>query len=272
MSGRRTKGGMHYSEEDRRDIVTRAADMGLKRAARMYGVSEASIKTWRQEFGIQPKNMDRQTMGGSMDRYFCRSCEHGCAHRSTFTGCTYILDTGEHRPHKNGWCLGFAPKPGTHQGKIEAYRRETAKHEEDDSEDDDGMVQDEVIIKKTRGYTGEEKARVLDYAMEHTLEETTNYFNVSDVSVSTWRKEAAKGGYRKLTAEDVPDVPDVPDNDIGGIAETLPEPVVGKADSYPAGTWDDWDKDVVAQLRERIGELERQAERYRRALGILEGV
>lgn len=32
MRGRRTKGGMHYSEEDRRDIVTRAADMGLKRA------------------------------------------------------------------------------------------------------------------------------------------------------------------------------------------------------------------------------------------------
>lgn len=38
------------------------------------------------------------------------------------------------------------------------------------------------------------------------------------------------------------------------------------------GTWDDWDKDVAAQLRERIGELERQAERYRRALDILEGV
>lgn len=81
--------------------------------------------------------------------------------------------------------------------------------------------------------------------------------------MSTWRKEAAKGGYRKLTAEDVPDVPD---NDIGGIAETLPEPV------EKAGTWDDWDKDVAAQLRERIGELERQAERYRRALDILEGV
>lgn len=260
MRGRKTKGGMHYSEEDRRDIVTRAADMGLKQAARMYGVSEASIKTWRSDLGIEPKQQDCQTMGGSMDRYFCRSCEHGCG-RSTFTGCTYILDTGEHRPHKNGWCLGFEPKPGTHQSKIEAYRRETAKHEEDDSEDDDGMVQDEVIIKKTRGYTGEEKARVLDYAMEHTLEETANYFNVSDVSVSTWRKEAAKGGYRKLTAEDVPDVPD---NDIG---ESEPEQVV-----VTSGVSFDFERNMAEDIKAHIWVLEEKLDKYRRMLEILEGV
>lgn len=271
MRGRRTKGGMHYSEEDRRDIVTRAADMGLKRAARMYGVSEASIKSWRSDLGIEPKQQDCQTMGGSMDRYFCRSCEHGCAHRSTFTGCTYILDTGEHRPHKNGWCLGFEPKPGTHQSKIEAYRRETAKHEEDDSEDDDGMEKalDDMIISKEQGYTAEEKARVLEYAEEHGKDATLRYFNISKVTYYNWKKAADAAAinsepvYRKLTAEDMPDVPD---NDIGEIAETLPE------SEEKAGTWDDWDKDVAAQLRERIGELERQAERYRRALDILEGV
>lgn len=265
MRGRRTKDGMHYSEEDRRDIVTRAADMGLKRAARMYGVSEASIKKWRSDLGIEPKQQDCQTMGGSMDRYFCRSCEHGCGHRSTFTGCTYILDTGEHRPHKNGWCLGFRPKDGTHRSTIEAYRRETAKHEEDDSEDDDGMEKpDDMIISKKQGYTAEEKARVLEYAAEHSVQEAVEYFKVSDVSIFKWRKELCEPvGYRKLTAEDVPDVPD---NDIGGIAETLPEPV------EKVGTWDDWDEDIAAQLRERIGELERQTERYRRALDILEGV
>ena len=134
---------------------------------------------------------------------------------------------------------------------------------------------DDMIISKKQGYTAEEKARVLGYAAEHSVQEAVEYFKVSDVSIFKWRKELCEPvGYKKLTAEDVPDVPG---NDIGEIAEALPErsyreQVVGKADSYPTGTWDDWDKDVAAQLRERIGELERQAERYRRALGILEGV
>lgn len=215
MRGRKTKGGRHYTAGERKDIVLRAADMGTVRAAKLYGISEASIKTWRQEFGIQPKNMDLQTMGGNMDRYFCRACEHGCGHRSTFTGCTYILDTGEHRPHKGGWCLGFRPKDGTHRSTIEAYRRETAKHEAeaDDSEDDD-MVQDEVIIRKKQGYTDEEKARILGYAAEHSVQETVEYFKVSDASIFKWRKELCEPvGFKELTAEDVPDVPD---NDIGG--------------------------------------------------------
>lgn len=256
--GRKTKSGMHYNYVDRRKAALRSLKTGTAQAAREYGVSEGSIKAWRQLFGLDKE----RGLGGTMDRYFCQRCQHGSS--GTFTGCAYLLHTGEKRPHKDGWCLGFCPRDGTKPSVVERYRKETKKHTGEESEDVH-MVDDKVIKSKKTGYTDAEKARVLEYAEEHTPREAAKYFDVSDTSIWAWKKagiEPAKAedepeeevAYVKLTAEDVPDVPDTE------VAETE------DAQTEPGGTWDDY---LAEKLREHIRELERQLGRYRRMLDIL---
>ena len=46
-----------------------------------------------------------------MDRRICRICKHSGfqGKGSGWTGCTYIIDTGEKRPHDGDMCYGFEP-------------------------------------------------------------------------------------------------------------------------------------------------------------------
>ena len=128
--GRKTKSGVHYNYVDRRKAALRSLKIGTAQAAREYGVSEGSIKSWRKMYGL-----DNDTgYGGTMDRYFCQRCAHGCGNRA-FTGCSYLLHTGEKRPHKNGWCLGFEPREGVRQSTVERYEKKTKRHEEESEED-----------------------------------------------------------------------------------------------------------------------------------------
>lgn len=130
--GRKTKSGLHYNYVDRRKAALRSLKIGTAQAAKEYGVSEASIKGWKTMYGL---NEVKEGFGGTMDRYFCKRCKHGCGMNGMFTGCTYILHTGEKRPHSGEWCLGFEPREGVHQSTVERYEKETRKHEE--SEDDE---------------------------------------------------------------------------------------------------------------------------------------
>ena len=278
--GRKTKSGVHYNYVDRRKAALRSLKIGTAQAAREYGVSEGSIKSWRKMYGL-----DNETgYGGQMDRYFCQRCVHGCGNRSTITGCSYLLHTGEKRPHKNGWCLGFEPREGVRQSTVERYEKETQKHEEE-SEDDhmDAVIEpkdiDKVIQDKanshTQGirYSKEEKLRVLDIFGEFGIKDACAYFGVQPSTIRDWHKrrgeikamrptkeevaadaeETSAPVYRKLTPEDVPNVTDIE-------AETE------DAQTEPGGTWDDY---LAEKLREHIRELERQLGRYRRMLDIL---
>jgi transposase-like protein len=281
--GRKTKSGVHYNYVDRRKAALRSLKTGTAQAAREYGVSEGSIKSWRKMYGL-----DNETgYGGTMDRYFCQKCVHGCGNRSTFTGCSYLLHTGEKRPHKNGWCLGFEPREGVRQSTVERYEKETKRHEEE-SEDDhmdtaiepkdiDKAIQDKAN-RHTQGirYSKEEKLRVLEVYDVHNMIKTCDYFGIAPSTIRDWHKrrgeikamrptkeevaadveETSAPAYRKLTPEDVPDVPDIE------AAETE------DAQTEPGGTWDDY---LAEKLREHIRELERQLGRYRRMLDILEG-
>jgi hypothetical protein len=278
--GRKTKSGVHYNYVDRRKAALRSLKIGTAQAAREYGVSEGSIKSWRKMYGL-----DNDTgYGGTMDRYFCQRCVHGCGNRSTFTGCSYLLHTGEKRPHKNGWCLGFEPREGVRQSTVERYEKETKKHEEESEEhhmaditpmDIDKVIQDKANS-HTQGirYDKEEKLRVLDVFGEFGIKDACAYFGVQPSTIRDWHKrrgeikamrptkeevaadveETSAPAYRKLTPEDVPDVPDTE------AAETE------DAQTEPGGTWDDY---LAEKLREHIRELERQLGRYRRMLDIL---
>jgi transposase-like protein len=281
--GRKTKSGVHYNYVDRRKAALRSLKIGTAQAAREYGVSEGSIKSWRKMYGL-----DNDTgYGGTMDRYFCQRCVHGCGNRSTFTGCSYLLHTGEKRPHKNGWCLGFEPREGVRQSTVERYEKETQKHEEESEEDHmDTVIEpkdiDKVIQDKANSHTQgmrydkEEKLRVLEVYDVYDLHKTCDYFGIVPSTIKDWSKrrgeikamrptkeevaadveETSAPAYRKLTPEDVPDVPDTE------AAETE------DAQTEPGGTWDDY---LAEKLREHIRELERQLGRYRRMLDILEG-
>ena len=268
--GRKTKSGVHYNYVDRRKAALRSLKTGTAQAAREYGVSEGSIKSWRKMYGLD----NEAGYGGQMDRYFCQRCVHGCGNRSVFTGCSYLLHTGEKRPHKNGWCLGFEPREGVRQSTVERYEKETKRHEEE-SEDDhmdtaiepkdiDKAIQDKAN-RHTQGirYSKEEKLRVLDVFGEFGVKDACAYFGVQPSTIRDWHKrrseikasKPAETEYRKLTPEDVPNVTDIE-------AETE------DAQTEPGGTWDDY---LAEKLREHIRELERQLGRYRRMLDILEG-
>lgn len=281
--GRKTKSGVHYNYVDRRKAALRSLKIGTAQAAREYGVSEGSIKSWRKMYGL-----DNETgYGGTMDRYFCQRCVHGCGNRSTFTGCSYLLHTGEKRPHKNGWCLGFEPREGVRQSTVERYEKETRKHEEESEEDHmdtaiepkdiDKAIQDKAN-RHTQGirYSKEEKLRVLEVYDVHDMIKTCDYFGIAPSTIRDWHKrrgeikamrptkeevaadveEMSAPVYKKLTPEDVPDVTDIE------AAETE------NAQTEPGGTWDDY---LADKLRGHIRELERQLGRYRRMLDILEG-
>lgn len=268
--GRKTKSGVHYNYVDRRKAALRSLKTGTAQAAREYGVSEGSIKSWRKMYGL-----DNETgYGGTMDRYFCQRCVHGCGNR-TFTGCSYLLHTGEKRPHKNGWCLGFEPREGVRQSTVERYEKETKRHEEESEEDHMDMAIEPKDIDKaiqdkanrhTQGirYSKEEKLRVLEVYDVHNMIKTCDYFGIAPSTIRDWHKRRSEikaskpteTEYRKLTPEDVPDVTDIE------AAETE------DAQTEPGGTWDDY---LAEKLREHIRELERQLGRYRRMLDILEG-
>ena len=297
--GRKTKSGVHYNYVDRRKAALRSLKTGTAQAAREYGVSEGSIKSWRKMYGL-----DNETgYGGQMDRYFCQRCVHGCGNRSTFTGCSYLLHTGEKRPHKNGWCLGFEPREGVRQSTVERYEKETKKHEEESEEDHmdtaiepkdidtaiepkdiDKAIQDKAN-RHTQGirYSKEEKLRVLEVYDVHNMIKTCDYFGIAPSTIKDWHKrrgeikamrptkeevaadveETSAPVYKKLTPEDVPDVTKIPAEVVQVAAETAEN-----ADDKQRNTWDDY---LAEKLREHIRELERQLGRYRRMLDILEG-
>lgn len=276
--GRKTKSGVHYNYVDRRKAALRSLKTGTAQAAREYGVSEGSIKSWRKMYGL-----DNETgYGGQMDRYFCQRCVHGCGNRSTFTGCSYLLHTGEKRPHKNGWCLGFEPREGVRQSTVERYEKETKRHEEESEEDHvDTVIEPKEIDKAIQGkanrhtqgtrYSNEEKLRVLDVFGDFGIKDACAYFGVQPSTIRDWQKrrgeimasKPTETEYRKLTPEDVPDVAEIPAEVVQVAAETAEN-----ADDKQRNTWDDY---LAEKLREHIRELERQLGRYRRMLDILEG-
>lgn len=275
--GRKTKSGVHYNYVDRRKAALRSLKIGTAQAAREYGVSEGSIKSWRKMYGL-----DNETgYGGTMDRYFCQRCAHGCGNRA-FTGCSYLLHTGEKRPHKNGWCLGFEPREGVRQSTVERYEKETKRHEEESKEDHmDAVIEPKDIDKAiqdkanrhTQGirYSKEEKLRVLEVYDVHDMIKTCDYFGIAPSTIRDWHKrrgkimasKPAETEYRKLTPEDVPDVPEIPAEVVQAAAKTAEN-----ADDKQRNTWDDY---LAEKLREHIRELERQLGRYRRMPDILEG-
>lgn len=289
--GRKTKSGTHYNYVDRRKAAVRSLKVGTAQAAKEYGVSETSIKGWRKMYGLDTE----AGYGGSMDRYFCKRCKHGCGKNTMFTGCSYLLHTGEKRPHKNGWCLGFCPRDGTKPSVVERYRKETKKHTGEESEDDhmdtaiepkdiDKAIQDKAN-RHTQGirYSKEEKLRILEVYDVHNMIKTCDYFGISPSTIRDWHKrrgeikamrptkeevaadtkEMSTPVYRKLTPEDVPNVTEIPAEVVQAAAET-----VENADDKQRDTWDEY---IAEQLKAHIAMHEGQAERYRRMLRILEG-
>ena len=272
--GRKTKSGAHYNYVDRRKAAQRSLKVGTAQAAKEYSVSEASIKGWRKMYGLDTE----AGYGGQMDRYFCQRCAHGCGNRSTFTGCSYLLHTGEKRPHKNGWCLGFEPREGVRQSTVERYEKETKRHEEESEEDDDvGKIEPmdidaEIISKASKHligvrYTEEERQRVLDVCDMHSLKEAALYFDISKDTIKYWRKRRMPTNtakkpkiYKKLTEDDLPELP----AEVVQVAAETAE----NADDKQRNIWDEY---IAEQIKAHIAMLEGQAERYRRMLRILEG-
>ena len=285
--GRKTKSGVHYNYVDRRKAALRSLKIGTAQAAREYGVSEGSIKSWRKMYGL-----DNETgYGGTMDRYFCQRCQHGCGNRSVFTGCSYLLHTGEKRPHKNGWCLGFEPREGVRQSTVERYEKETKRHEEESEEDHMAditpMDMDEQIQKKaqshTQGirYSKEEKLRVLDVFGEFGIKDACAYFGIAPSTIRDWHKrrgeikamrptkeevaadaeEMSTPVYKKLTPEDVPDVPEQEE-----VAQSEPIEVYVKS-----GETLDFEKSMAEDIKAHIWALEEKIVKFKRMLDILEG-
>ena len=274
-SGRKTKSGVHYNYVDRRKAALRSLKTGTAQAAREYGVSEGSIKTWRKMYGLD----NEAGYGGTMDRYFCQRCVHGCGNHSTFTGCSYILHTGEKRPHKNGWCLGFEPREGVRQSTVERYWKETQKHEEESEEDHMAditpMDMDKAIQEKanshTQGirYSKEEKLRVLDVFGEFGIKDACAYFGVQPSTIRDWHKrrseikasKPAEVEYRKLTPEDVSNVPEQEE-----VTQSEPIQVYVKSDVTL-----DFEKSIAEDIKAHIWALEEKIVKLKRMLNILEG-
>jgi transposase-like protein len=285
--GRKTKSGVHYNYVDRRKAALRSLKIGTAQAAREYGVSEGSIKSWRKMYGLD----NEAGYGGQMDRYFCQRCKHGCGNRA-FTGCSYLLHTGEKRPHKNGWCLGFEPREGVRQSTVERYEKETKRHEEESEEDHmdtaiepkdiDKAIQDKAN-RHTQGirYSKEEKLRVLEVYDVHNMIKTCDYFGIAPSTIRDWHKrrgeikamrptkeevaadveETSAPAYRKLTPEDVPDVAEQEE-----VAQNEPE----QKETVSVAVID-FDESIAGYITAHIRDLERQLGRYRRMLDILEG-
>ena len=286
--GRKTKSGVHYNYVDRRKAALRSLKTGTAQAAREYGVSESSIKSWRKMYGL-----DNETgYGGTMDRYFCQRCVHGCGNRSVFTGCSYLLHTGEKRPHKNGWCLGFEPREGVRQSTVERYEKETKRHEEESEEDHmdtaiepkdiDKAIQDKAN-RHTQGirYSKEEKLRVLEVYDVHNMIKTCDYFGIAPSTIRDWHKrrgeikatrptkeevaadaeETSTPAYRKLTPEDVPDVPEQEE-----AAQSEPIQIYVKS-----GTTFGFERSMAEDIKAHIWALEEKIVKFKRMLDILEG-
>lgn len=286
--GRKTKSGVHYNYVDRRKAALRSLKIGTAQAAREYGVSEGSIKSWRKMYGL-----DNETgYGGTMDRYFCQRCVHGCGNRSTFTGCSYLLHTGEKRPHKNGWCLGFEPREGVRQSTVERYEKETKRHEEESEEDHmDAVIEPKDIDKAiqdkanrhTQGirYSKEEKLRVLEVYDVHNMIKTCDYFGIAPSTIKDWHKrrgeikamrptkeevaadakETSTPVYRKLTPENVPDVAEQEE-----VAQSEPIQVYVKSDATL-----DFERNMAEDIKAHIWALEEKIVKLKRMLDILEG-
>jgi len=284
--GRKTKSGVHYNYVDRRKAALRSLKTGTAQAAREYGVSEGSIKSWRKMYGL-----DNETgYGGTMDRYFCQRCKHGCGNRSTFTGCSYLLHTGEKRPHKNGWCLGFEPREGVRQSTVERYEKETKRHEEESEEDHmDTAIEpkdiDKVIQDKanshTQGirYSNEEKLRVLDVFGEFGIKDACAYFGVQPSTIRDWQKrrgeimasKPAETEYRKLTPEDVPDVTKQEQAaPVEEVAQSEPEQEEA-AKSEGSGATLSFEQSMAEDIKAHIWALEEKIVKLKRMLDILEG-
>ena len=284
--GRKTKSGVHYNYVDRRKAALRSLKIGTAQAAREYGVSEGSIKSWRKMYGLD----NEAGYGGTMDRYFCQRCKHGSS--GTFTGCSYLLHTGEKRPHKNGWCLGFEPREGVRQSTVERYEKETKRHEEE-SEDDhmdtaiepkdiDKAIQDKAN-RHTQGirYSKEEKLRVLEVYDVHNMIKTCDYFGIAPSTIRDWHKrrgeikamrptkeevaadaeETSAPVYKKLTPEDVPNVPEQEE-----VAQSEPIQVYVKSDVTL-----DFERNMAEDIKAHIWALEEKIVKLKRMLDILEG-
>jgi len=296
-AGRKTKSGVHYNYVDRRKAALRSLKIGTAQAAREYGVSDGSIKSWRKMYGL-----DNDTgYGGTMDRYFCQKCVHGCGNRSTFTGCSYLLHTGEKRPHKNGWCLGFEPREGVRQSTVERYEKETQKHEEESEEDHMADITpmgiDEQIQEKahshTQGirYSNEEKLRVLDVFGEFGIKDACAYFGVQPSTIRNWHKcrgeikamrptkeevaadteETSTPVYRKLTPEDVPDVPEQEQTaPVEEVAQSEPEQEEATK-SEGSGATLSFEQSMAEDIKAHIWALEEKIVKLKRMLDILEG-
>ena len=202
--GRKTKSGTHYNYTDRRKAAMRSLQVGTAQAAKEYGVSEASIKGWRKMYGLDKIG---EGYGGSMDRYFCQRCKHGSS--GTFTGCTYILHTGEKRPHVGGWCLGFEPREGVHQSTVDRYARETAKHEESEEDDMNKIepfdIDYDIIAKASKHktgtrYTEREKQRILDVYKNYSETAAVKYFGVNRDTMRYWLGKKIPSNMKKQLA------------------------------------------------------------------------
>jgi transposase-like protein len=133
------------------------------------------------------------------------------------------------------------------------------------------MDMDEQIQEKAhshtqgRRYSKEEKLRVLDVFGEFGIKDASAYFGVQPSTIRDWHKRRSEikaskpteTTYRKLTPEDVPDVPDTE------VAET--ERDLGEHEIIQGI------RREIAMLETSKAEIDRQLERWRRALEILKG-
>lgn len=69
----------------------------------------------------------------AVDRKICRICRHsGFRGGDHWTGCNYIIDTGEKRPHDGDMCYGFEPmSEGRLPKKAKMVLEEAQKRLED---------------------------------------------------------------------------------------------------------------------------------------------
>ena len=272
--GRKTKGGLHYSEEERRRLAQLSVTRGTAAVARENGISEASIKAWRKAFGVQGND---DPWGGTMDRHYCRRCVHGCAMQGSFTGCMHLLDTGEKRPYTpDGWCLGFTPRQGVHQSTVDAYRRMCARHIKDDDGGDNDNDEDGMDMQGKK-IEDEKKREIYAYYTEHGWSAAQKEYGISKSALFNIKK--AYGGkaeeqtdapvYKKLTAEDIPEVAEPEDIS----AEDMPELVEDISEQMPAifcGSLEAHIRQLLAEAEDDMEECRRSIGRYKRMLAILE--
>lgn len=66
-----------------------------------------------------------------MDRKYCKTCRHTGYNivGKDWNGCSYIIDTGEKRPHVGEWCLGYEYSATGRSGKGSVKREDmTEEH------------------------------------------------------------------------------------------------------------------------------------------------